>query len=127
MLTWSCSHFERTRECRALTDLVNLELDAIEATMKTAKRDAATFDSISRKYAALAGQLAKLRMTDPELSASLVEYGKTFQEASVSVRALADALRAQDLSRIEKERHALDLLSRRQRMQSVHVAAQCRS
>jgi hypothetical protein len=123
----ACSHFERTRQCHAVADLINPELDAIERLGKSRPRDALALADISQRYARLSRRLTELGIQDEELAAVITEYVGSLTRAAIHTRALADALRSGDLEVASKQRKELQRLSRKEQIQMSQLAGRCRS
>jgi hypothetical protein len=123
----ACTHFDRTRECHALAQRINPELEAIERLGKSRPRDASALADISLRYARLSRQLTELGIHDDELAPAVAEYVGSLTRAAIHTRALADALRSEDPALASKQRKELQRLTRKEQIQMSQLAGRCRS
>ena len=69
LIVAGCQHFDRARECRALADGVNPELQELSAVYgKRTPIAASDYRNAGNKYMAAAARLGKLKFKDPELT-----------------------------------------------------------
>jgi hypothetical protein len=90
LISWlalpACGRWERVRECRHLTGLINQHLDQIEQRSRLTPRSRETYHDVARGYEKLADDLGKLSPKYPGLARLLPEY----QSFALSAARVAD-------------------------------------
>jgi hypothetical protein len=94
----ACEPVRRTRECRAIADLVNPALHAIDEE-RTKRDDAPAYGRIALTYDALSVKLMAGKYSTKRLADAVTDYARLLSEASRDARAYADALALNDAGR----------------------------
>ncbi len=124
-LATGCERFERTRQCRALAELVNPELEAIEKVQQSGKHDAKTFEDISNRYRQLSERMKAFEAKESLVSTIVTQYVELLKETATVTRSLSDALREKDVIRARHEELELERIARQQRVLSSQLGGAC--
>jgi hypothetical protein len=128
LLLPQCTRFERARECHALAELINPELESIERLVDARRTpDAAALEQIATRYIALSQKVAQRKPKEPDLAVVVVEYGTTLVRAGALTRSLAVGVRQGDKTHIQREKQELERVTRKERLQIMQLAAHCRA
>jgi hypothetical protein len=95
-----CQHFDRARECRSVSRLVNPVLAGIDAERQKAPDSAVTYRLIGTQYDRLAAALTGQRPQNRHVQEAVTDYQKMLREAAHDARLFADALDTKDATRI---------------------------
>ncbi|HEY3497326.1 MAG TPA: hypothetical protein VGK73_21670 [Polyangiaceae bacterium] len=96
--TLGCERIAVIKKCRALAQRVNPELEAIRSAAPSttassdAKRDAASYRAIAKRYAALAKELQTARIDSAEIDRSLQDYAGTLRATGTRLDEFATSL-----------------------------------
>jgi hypothetical protein len=99
-----CQHFDRARECRSVSALVNPVLRQVDAERQKAPDSAETYRAIAAQYDRLAAAVAALRPQNRRVLDAVTDYVKLTREAAHDARFFAEALDAKDIERIAAAR-----------------------
>jgi hypothetical protein len=99
-----CQHFDRARECRSVSALVNPVLRVVDAERQKTPDTAVTYRTIATQYDQLAGALGGLRPQNRRVQEAVSDYQKLFHEAARDAHLFADALDAKDIARVSAAR-----------------------
>lgn len=121
-----CQHFDRARECRAVSRLVNPVLRTIDAERHASPDKAETYRTIATQYDSLAGALIGLRPSDRRVQDAVGDYQKLTKEASRDARLFADALARKDMNEIGAARASATRTLKHETGALSHLDSVCR-
>jgi hypothetical protein len=121
-----CQHFDRAKECRSVTRLVNPVLATIDAERQKAPDSAVTYRLIGTQYDRLAGALTGLRPLNRRVQEAVGDYQKLVREAAHDARLFADALDAKDLARISAARASASRTLKHESSAVAHLDVVCK-
>ena len=120
-----CSRVRGVSRCRALADMVNQALDAVEAATSEPKPGAKGYRTASTHYAALAKELEGFDPERPELKESLAELADVARSAKEQTALLSDALaNGNRVTKLTAERE-LERLAKRQKTVTQRIEKTC--
>ena len=121
-----CQHFDRARECRSISGLVNPVLRVIDAERQRAPDGAPTYRTIAAQYDTLAGALVALRPQDHRVLDAVQDYQKLAREAARDARLFADALERKNLAEIGAARASASRTAKHEAGALSHIDSVCR-
>ncbi len=121
-----CSHFRKTKECRALSAAVNPKLERVASLHDKGATNPENWRQIQTQYEALATSLKAARASDPELDRLRSEYVNIATSSAQSAEALASALGQDGSQPIYSARLRLRTLASEQSRVSRRIAQYCR-
>ena len=122
-----CQHFDRARECRSLSTLVNPVLRAIDAERLQAGDTGNTYRAIEKQYNTLASAVTALRPQNQRVQEASADYVRLSREAAHDARLFADALDSKDESRIAAARASAARTAKHESTALSHLDAACRN
>jgi hypothetical protein len=123
----SCARMERARECRRLNQIVNPALDGIERRQQQDPSRPETYESIGRRYGALASDLRQFKTKDQALAQAVSEYQVLAQGVGQSSSKAASAMRDGNAAGLNEAR--AELSNQRQSQQGLNrqIEQACRA
>lgn len=123
-----CEPLSRTRDCNALLDIVNPELEVIAKLAPPARRsEPALLRQLAGHYAALGERVGRHTPAEPRLGKSTHELAGIFTETGAALGELADTLAdPAQKAHITEHRRRVDALATRQRTTVTRVNDLCR-
>lgn len=125
--TAGCQHFDRARECRALSRLVNPVLHSIDVERQDGAATAKTYRAIEKQYFALAGAITELRPQNLRVQDASADYTKLAREAGHDARLFADALDSKDETRMTSARASAARTAKHESTALARLDAACRN
>jgi hypothetical protein len=120
----ACEPYRRAKECRAITDLVNPTLRAID-TERKAKDDAPAYARIAVLYEGLSAKLLSRKYSSKRLGDAVLDYAKLLSDASRDSRAFSDAIAAKDPARSALARASAGHTVKREATALVRIESAC--
>ena len=96
----SCQHFDRARECRSVSGLVNPVLRQIDLDIHRAPESPETYRAVALQYDKLAAAVVALRPQNHRVLDAVMDYVKLAREGAHDARLFAEALDSKDPGRI---------------------------
>ncbi len=120
-----CGKVKEIKACRALSHDVNSTLDAIERLSKSNQPDRELL--MAKRYGELSKQLAPRATGESALASAVREYAALLASTDTALRAYAEAVKANNGSRIAETRRELDRLVRRERATVARISVECKA
>jgi hypothetical protein len=136
LVSFDCSRFTRTRQCRALIAQVNPALDEVltltDAGAGGSAGDAsstgsARYVSAAARYERLAKDLGPMEFSSEQMAKYVAEYASMLTASAQALRALASALDGNNGVEAERQNRELERLAIRERSSISRMDAWCQS
>jgi hypothetical protein len=122
----SCQHFDRAKECRSVSGLVNPVLRQIAVDVQKAPESGDTYRNVALKYEQLAAAVVALRPQNHRVLDAVMDYVKLAREAAHDARLFAEALDSKDPGRIAAARGATGRTMKHEGAALSHFDGVCR-
>jgi hypothetical protein len=123
--TAGCGKIREIRACRGLSHDVNPVLDQIEALSKSKAEGRELL--MAKQYSALAKLLAPRGLGDTALAGAVRDYANLLASTDGALRAHAEAVKANNNSRMAETRRELERLVKRERAAVARIAVECKA
>lgn len=120
-----CGKIREIKACRGLSHDVNPTLDAIETLSKSKAPDRELL--MAKQYGELSKRLAPRAVGEGALASAVRDYAALLASTDSALRAHAEALKANNGSRVAETRRELDRLVKRERAAVARISVECKA